>query len=282
MALDRAFGEEERLGDLGVGQALRRPGQDLALAVGEGRAARRWRAGCGAPPTDRCRRRGRRPPGSTRSRGSKTRASAPASRARRTPVPVARRRDDDDRRLRRARGAAGAGRPSRPGGRRRRRGRRSPRRRASSSASSASVARRSPARSALGGAFASDGGDPPQRASGVAAPRPGGAGRTQGHGMLVDWLARRTAHGTDNGAGTRNVCGELRSIARKSLRARVAAWGDDRRDDRHPATRRRTASSTTSSFGEDVVVHSVHQPLRLPDRRRHRGSAPSSRSSAAP
>ncbi len=36
------------------------------------------------------------------------------------------------------------------------------------------------------------------------------------------------------------------------------------------------------TFGEDVVVHAVHEPLRLRDRRRARASARSSRSSAAP
>ena len=38
VALDRALGEEELVGDLGVGQALGDVGEDLALAVGEGRA----------------------------------------------------------------------------------------------------------------------------------------------------------------------------------------------------------------------------------------------------
>ncbi len=45
-------------------------------------------------------------------------------------------------------------------------------------------------------------------------------------------------------------------------------------------TTRRTGSSTTSSFGEGVVVQAVHEPLRLPRSATTRASARSSRSSA--
>ena len=49
---------KRRLGDLGVGVALADEVEDLALAVGEGRAARRRRGGGGGRPTGRLRRRG--------------------------------------------------------------------------------------------------------------------------------------------------------------------------------------------------------------------------------